>query len=236
MANQPQQPDPTDSNAQDDIDEVLGRANPNPGRTGCPPHDVLTALARRTRPIGDPAYEHLVKCSPCYREFRALQQAGVSIGHARSSRARWIAAAAVLVILVGGAWALVSRPHDVGRPANVAEQASGADLRAELDLRKYSVTRSEQAQAAPPPPLSLQRGRLNATILLPIGSEPGAYEVQVLDSELRSKATASGEAAIENQSTTLKTTLDLRVLPPGTYRFAVRRQGDEWQMFPATLK
>ena len=64
----------------------------------------------------------------------------------------------------------------------------------------------------------------------------GRYEVQVLDSELRSKATASGEAAIENQSTTLKTTLDLRLLPPGTYRFAVRRQGDEWQMFPATLK
>src|SRR5206468_5037990 len=138
MANQPQQPGPTDSNAQDDIDEVLGRANPNPGRTGCPPHEVLTALARRTRPIGDPAYEHLVKCSPCYREFRALQRAGVSIGHARSSRARWIAAAAVLVILVGGAWALVSRPHDGGRAANVAEQASAADLLAELDLRKYS--------------------------------------------------------------------------------------------------
>ena len=235
MANQPQQPDPTDSNAQDDIDEVLGRANPNPGRTGCPPHETLSALARRTRPIGDPAYEHLVKCSPCYREFRALQQSGESIGHTRSSRARWIAAAAVLVILVGGAWALVSRPHDGGRPANVADQGSAADLTAELDLRQYSVTRSEQAQAAPPP-LSMQRGRLNATILLPVGSEPGAYEVQVLDSELRSKATASGEAAIENHATTLKTTLDLRVLPPGTYRFAVKRQGDEWQMFPATLK
>jgi hypothetical protein len=82
----------------------------------------------------------------------------------------------------------------------------------------------------------MQRGRLNATILLPVGSEPGAYEVQVLDSDLSSKATASGEAAIENHATTLKTTLDLRVLPPGTYRLAVRRQGDEWQMFPATLK
>ncbi len=159
----------------------------------------------------------------------------MSIGNARSSRARWIAAAAVIVILVGGAWALVSRPHDGGRPANVAEQASAADLRAELDLRKYSVTRSEQAQAAPPP-LSLQRGLLNATILLPVGSERGTYEVQVLDSELRSKAAASGEAAIANQATTLKTTLDLRTLPPGTYRLAVRRQGDEWQMFPATLK
>jgi hypothetical protein len=58
----------------------------------------------------------------------------------------------------------------------------------------------------------------------------------VLDSELRSKVTASGEAAIENHATTLKTTLDLRALPPGPYRLALRRQGDEWQMFPATLK
>jgi len=235
MANQAQPPDPTDSNGQNDIDEVLGRANPNPERTGCPPHDVLIALAGRERPIGDPAYEHLVKCSPCYREFRALQQGGVSHAHVGGARLRWIAAAAVLLILVSGAWFLLSRPQDGGRPAAVAEQASAADLRAELDLRKYSVTRSEQPQSAPPP-LSLQRGRLNATILLPVGSEPGAYEVQVLDSELLSKATASGEAGIENHATTLKATLDLRALPPGTYRLALRRQGEEWQMFPATLK
>jgi hypothetical protein len=235
MANQPQPPDPTDSNGQNDIDEVLGRANPNPERTGCPQRDILIALADRQRPIGDPAYEHLVKCSPCYREFRALQQGGVSHAYVMGARVRWIAAAAVLVIVASGAWFLLSRPPASGRPAAVPGQESAADLRAELDLRKYSVNRSEQPQTAPPP-LSLQRGRLNATILLPVGSEPGPYEVQVLDSELLSKATASGEAAIENHTTTLKTTLDLRALPLGTYRLALRRQGDEWQMFPATLK
>jgi hypothetical protein len=235
MANQAQPPDPTDSNGQNDIDEVLGRANPNPERTGCLPRDILIALADRQRPIGDPAYEHLVKCSPCYREFRALQQGGVSHAYVMGARVRWIAAAVVLVIVASGAWFLLSRPPAGGRPAAVPGQESAADLRAELDLREYSVNRSEQPQTAPPP-LSLQRGRLNATILLPVGSEPGPYEVQVLDSELLSKATASGEAAIENHTTTLKTTLDLRALPPGTYRLALRRQGDEWQMFPATLK
>lgn len=59
---------------EDEIDEVLGRANPNPKREGCPARDVLIALSRRERPIGDPSYEHLVRCSPCYREVRALQQ------------------------------------------------------------------------------------------------------------------------------------------------------------------
>jgi hypothetical protein len=60
--------------AEDEIDEVLGRANPNPKREGCPARDVLIALSRRERPIGDPSYEHLVRCSPCYREVRTLQQ------------------------------------------------------------------------------------------------------------------------------------------------------------------
>jgi hypothetical protein len=105
----------------------------------------------------------------------------------------------------------------------------------DLDLRKYSVTRSEQAQT-PPPPLSLQRSRLTTTILLPVGSEPGPYEVQVLDSELRSMASASGQAVIRNYITTLQTALDLRSLPPGAYQLALRRQGDEWRMFPAGLK
>src|SRR5262249_62268433 len=73
MANR-QSPDATGFKAENEIDLVLGNANPNPSRVGCPPRDALIALARRNRPIDDPAYDHLIKCSPCYREVRALQQ------------------------------------------------------------------------------------------------------------------------------------------------------------------
>lgn len=54
----------------DDIDEVLSWANPNPERVGCPSRETLMALPSRELPIGDPAYEHLLKCSACYREFK----------------------------------------------------------------------------------------------------------------------------------------------------------------------
>lgn len=57
------------------LDEALRVANPNPTRQGCPSRDVLVALSRRERPIGDPAYEHLLDCSPCYSEVRDLQLA-----------------------------------------------------------------------------------------------------------------------------------------------------------------
>lgn len=57
------------------LDEALRVANPNPTRQGCPSRDILVALSRRERPIGDPAYEHLLDCSPCYSEVRDLQLA-----------------------------------------------------------------------------------------------------------------------------------------------------------------
>jgi hypothetical protein len=58
-----------------EADELFGRAYPNPDRVGCPSREDLIALARRERPIGDPAYNHLKECSPCYLEGRAIQEA-----------------------------------------------------------------------------------------------------------------------------------------------------------------
>jgi hypothetical protein len=60
---------------ENDIDLLLGGANPNPTRAGCPSKDALLALARRQVPVGDPVGEHVSMCSPCYREMRAIQQA-----------------------------------------------------------------------------------------------------------------------------------------------------------------
>lgn len=67
--------DDDDANFRDDIDEVLSRANPNPERIGCPSRETLIGLARCERQIGDPAYEHLLKCSACYREYKMLKEA-----------------------------------------------------------------------------------------------------------------------------------------------------------------
>lgn len=58
----------------DEIDRVLSNANPNPKRVGCLPRDVLVSLAARRQPLNAPGYEHLLECSECYCEFRALQR------------------------------------------------------------------------------------------------------------------------------------------------------------------
>jgi hypothetical protein len=58
----------------DEMDLAFAFGNPNPDRCGCAAPAIVQALAVRALPIGHPGYQHLVCCSPCYREFRALQR------------------------------------------------------------------------------------------------------------------------------------------------------------------
>jgi len=56
------------------IDIVFGHGTPNPDRVGCCSEAELIEFANRRRPIGDPGFEHIMNCSPCYRRLRTLQR------------------------------------------------------------------------------------------------------------------------------------------------------------------
>lgn len=209
----------------DEIDELFGRANPNPQRVGCPTHDVLVALASRERPIGDPTYEHLIACSPCYLEVRSIQEE-VQQRHRRLLKTvAWSTAAAAVVVLA----LMTTQMFGGGR------RATALPVHAELDLRPYALTRGS-SQRADFPPLPLPRGLATLTMLLPAGSEPGSYQIQILNSGSRSRASAAGEAELKDHVTMLRTLLDLSGLSPGAYQLAIRRSGQEWQLFPARLE
>ena len=209
----------------DEIDEVFGRGNPNPDRIGCPHHDVLVALARRERPIGDPAYDHLSECSPCYLEVRALKEAA---DLQRRRVLTWAAAAAGLVLATSSAgWLLLNRGTG-GEPI-------ATEVRTQLDLRPYGLMRGETPQGDLPP-LVLPRVPVQLTLLLPTGSEPGTYEVELRDASGTVKASAQGDADLRNQVTTLDVDLDLRLLSVGAYQIAVRRREQDWQLFPVHVR
>ncbi|MEO8035587.1 MAG: hypothetical protein ABI837_14225, partial [Acidobacteriota bacterium] len=194
---------------------------------------LLVSLSRRELPIGDPAYEHFSKCSPCYQELRALQQADTAARAAAVRRNRLAyAAAAVLAVAIGGSWFALRQPENT---VGTAQSTSQIAQSARLDLRPFAVTRSDE-RAKESEGLVLSRARLNATILLPVGSEPGDYEVQLLDADLRSRASSKGTATIVDYVTTLAATLDTRALPPGSYQLALRRKGEDWRLFPARLR
>src|SRR5688500_20384911 len=102
MTNGGQRPDPLGFRIENEMDLLFGRAHPNPAREGCPPLEVLRRLARRELPIDDPAYDHFAKCSPCYQELRALQQADATNAGLLRRRRLMLAAAAVCVLSLSG--------------------------------------------------------------------------------------------------------------------------------------
>jgi hypothetical protein len=95
------------------------------------------------------------------------------------------AAVAVLVAWLGGGWLFMNRQAEP--EIQPASHTRTAERRTELDLRKFAVTRSEQGseQAAP---VSLPIGVDDLTILLSVGSEPGTYDIQLLDANLRRRS------------------------------------------------
>lgn len=211
------------------MDEVFAYANPNPERTGCPSDEVLQQLASRQRPIADPAYEHLAQCSPCYRTFRAFQRAQRSTPRREHRHAwRWLAAAVGAGLAVLPVW-FVRSNRQGGPPGDTR------DVQTQIDLRNYAVARSDTVPP-PQPALPAMRARLDLTLLLPVGSEAGDCELQVLDAEQRVHRSATGEARIENHVTTLRTHIDLRGLTPGAYRLALRRRGEGWRFFPLRIE
>lgn len=105
MTNGDQRPEPSGFQIENELDLLFGRAHPNPTREGCPPAQLLMRLARRELPIGDPAYDHIGKCSPCYQELRSMQQADTARLAAAVKRKRLAyAAVAVLGLAIAGLW------------------------------------------------------------------------------------------------------------------------------------
>jgi hypothetical protein len=236
MVNQRQAPDSPGFTPENEIDLVFSRANPNPTRAGCPPRDILEALARREIPIDDPRWRHLGECSPCYREVRAVQQAAGERREGFEQPRRWwrAAAAALVVVSVAVVWYLWSRSEKRAQRSETARSIP-AEVTANVDLREQTVVRSQEKQLELEP-VSLPHGRLRLTIQLQPGSEPGAYEIQVLDRNLRSLASATGAGEIRDSVTTVGTILDVTALAPGSYQLAVRRQGEDWRLFRAVLR
>jgi hypothetical protein len=195
---------------------------PNPERAGCPGHDALKRIASHEMPLTEAEkwLDHLTSCSPCYRDFSQLQ----NVRQLRRKQT-WLAiAAAILLCAAVGGWAFV-RWHNGTQTVQTAT----------LDLRDYSVARG----AAPNPnlsPVELNRRASSLTILLPVGSAAGAYEIRIVTRSGNSVWEANGTAKFENGITRLQIAAGLRSLNPGSYILQIRATGSEWNSYPLVLR
>jgi hypothetical protein len=75
--------------------------------------------------------------------------------------------------------------------------------------------------------------RLN--LVLPNGSEPGTYDIEVRGADDRARGKASGNATLQDFITRLSIDIDLRSAPLGRSQLAIRRTGEGWQLFPVRV-
>lgn len=74
------------------------------------------------------------------------------------------------------------------------------------------------------------------TILLPVGSAAGAYEIRIVSRSGNPVLTASGTADFENGVTRLQVSAHLQSLSPGTYVLQIRGAEMEWNSYPLVLR
>ena len=205
------------------LDRGLSTEFPNPGRVGCPEQSVLRGMGQHKIPLSqaDQWLNHLSSCSPCFQDFQRFRAEAT----ARNRRVFPVAlaAAAVLLIIMGGLFWLRSRP--VVPIATVT-----------LDLRDHSVARGENPSEAGRVPLELSRQAKHLILDLPIGSNEGSYQLALLKSTGEQISSTTGMAQLEKHTVILKTEIDLADVSPGLYLLAVRPPGSEWNRYSIRLR
>jgi hypothetical protein len=222
-------PDYRDSNRsafrpEDELDEVFGGGGHNSDRAHCPEDGVLRAAGMKALPIDHAVYEHLTECSACYQRFRYHQR---SIRRAARFRTALAVAAGVSLVLVAAAY--MSRGLREHLPASTARQALL------IDYREENTTRSDAGDSRHQP-VRLPRANLNATFLLPIGSEPGNYEVRLVDKGNGVRMSKVAAAELKNFAVRIEVELDLQSFARGTYLLEWRRLGEDWEEHPVVIR
>jgi hypothetical protein len=134
-----------------------------------------------------------------------------------------LAAAAVLLIIIGGLLFLRSRPSV--QTATVT-----------IDLRERSVARGESPPETNQSLIELSRHARHLVLDLPVGSKEGNYELAVLGRSGEEIRSSTGVAQLENHTVVLNADIDLAAVSPGSYFLGVRQPGLEWSRYPARVK
>jgi len=246
---------PTSEQVKRVLQEALLRNYPNPDRTGCPGPAILQEMAQREFPHEDPFWdEHVSHCSPCYREFLDFRNRVLALESRKQRNASYaVAVVVILLVTVGSIYfftrqspgttgaAKVTTPQDSTVPQISPGQrpVDSVAVAAVLNLESESITRSVPV-GTPNVGGEIQRiprGRLDLSIYLPVGSEAGHYEVQLLKNPTDQSPfdNFTGTAQIENGLTILRITPDFSTYQAGTYILAIRRGAGAWRYYKVVL-
>ena len=202
----------------DPIEEAYLYGHPNPERIDCPGSEILRGLARKKLPIGHPARKHIVRCSPCWQEFRAFE--------AEARRTRYLFAvgsiAALLLICAASFW-IYRHSRAEQTQSLIAAARKFPSTRTPpgiLNFQTIATARGSKTNSGiPTKNQMISRSVRELAIVLPTGRDAGTYVLDISsDSGDRKFATYVGHASIDNDGvTTLRIPVDFKSFSPGTY-------------------
>ena len=246
--------EPTPEQVERVLQQALLRNYPNPDRKGCRGTEILREMAEQEYPHEHPFWdEHVSRCSPCYREFLDFRNRVLTLESRNRRNARLAVVVVILLIVTAGSIYFFLRQtpgtgtaRDATSEKSTVPQVSqgqrggeGAAIAAVLNLESESITRSLPG-GTPNVGGEIQRiprARLSLSIYLPVGSEAGEYQVQLLKNptDQTPLSASSGTAQIENGLTILRITPDFSRYEPGAYVLAIRRGTGSWRYYRIVL-
>jgi hypothetical protein len=212
----------------DTVQQTILQNFPNPERKGCPADAVVREVAERRDLIEDDAWQHITHCSPCYATFLQFKD---EFRARRRRRGLGIIAGAIAFVALAGAFAIYE-VRDGSEQASV--ESHDSYVAATLDLRDSSSQRGADTSPTAHPIPSLHRQKLDLTIDLPFGSEPGKYEIQLRQGG-QALFTAEATAVWNRGNAELHVKLDLSKVAPGEYILAIRQPLLSWVENPIML-
>jgi hypothetical protein len=235
----PESPEQISNEIRDLLQQAVLRDYPNPDRKGCMGTEVVREVAQRQLAIQDAAWEHIKRCSPCYREFLDFR-AELAAARKRLVRRNRVVLALTVSALVGF-WIWTRGTHGAQKPPVLAQRPPASVVNpvvAKVNIQLLSAVRAgdDAAGQNSKPVATINRQTVQMELSLPVGSDEGTYEVRLLDGQLRPMMSRSALTTFTDHVTTLSVTFDLSALKPGAYVLGVKSTKSDWRTYPIAVR
>src|ERR1035441_7436862 len=219
---------------------ALGRKHaktdfPNPNHEGCPSSSTLRAMAYRDRrlTLQDIPASHVGRCSPCFQEYEEFRRMSLIVRGIQITAAS-LAVAAMIFLTARFAW---NHAHRSGEPS-LAEKhrtPSIAPFPLKVDLVSFSPTRGDAGDGSEKK-VHLPQKLLRVDFILPLGMEPGDYEIRLQDSKGTVFIDKRALGHLNDGVTSATTDIDLASATRGSLTLMIRSPGMDWRRFPAVIE
>jgi hypothetical protein len=202
------------------VRQAIQTAYPNPDHLGCPPPQALVDMARRKLPVTPEEQNHIFHCSPCFATYLGIRN---QIRRSRIIRLSTIWTCSTVLLIGLTVYTYNQRP--VSPPLQFATT---------FNLQERPVFRGTKSAVIHPSPFVMPRGIVHLSLTLPLGSQAGAYQVQICRNKTAEPLVmTSGDAAVRpDGSTILNVDVNSASLQEGQYALGIRRDDAEWSYSP----